>query len=67
MWEAQRKIWEEVIEKLPLQKYAHSIHSEHKDKLTVTLLKNQHMAEWYGLKKCLMPLPNTALVFPMFR
>ena len=67
MWDTQRKIWEEVAEKLPVQKYAHSVHSEHSDKRTVTLLKNQKMAEWYGLKKDLMPLPNTALAFPMFR
>ena len=67
MWERQRKIWEEIIEKLPIQKYSHSKYSEYRELKAVTLLKDQKMAEWFGLQKCFMPLPNTVMAFPMWR
>ena len=67
MWERQRKIWEEIIEKLPVQKYKHSEYSEHHKLKAVTLLKDQKMTEWFGLQKCFMPLPNSVMAFPMWR
>ena len=62
-------MWEEIIEKLPTQKYAYSVHSEYFEKKNypITLLKEPEMEDWYGLKKAWMPLPNTCMVYPMFR
>ena len=69
MWEKQRRIWEEVIERLPVQKYQYSIHTDHFEKKNypITMLKDQQMEEWSGLKKSLMPLPNTVMMYPMLR
>lgn len=69
MWDRQRLMWEEIIEKLPTQKYTYSVHSEHFEKKNypITLLKDQHMDEWFGLKKSLMPLPNVCMVYPIVR
>ena len=70
MWQQQQQNWAYVIEKLPIEKLAHSKWSEHNERTVVTFLETtagQQKPEWNGLKKCWMPLPSTALLFPEFR
>ena len=66
-WESLRPKWEEIIQKLPIQKYRHSQFSEHHGLKVMSLLENQKMSQWYGLKKDWMPLPNCSMLFPLFR
>ena len=70
LWDKTLTIWESVEEKLPLQKYRHSDHSEHREVKLVTCLATnagQRKPTWFGLTMDLMPWPVTYLLFPMFR
>ena len=70
MWNQQKGIWLEVIQKLPIQKYAHSRHSEHADKMTVKMLtttRGQKADCWFGIYKKYMPLPTTTMIYPELR
>ena len=70
MWDEQKTKWLEVIEKLPVQKYAHSRHSEHANRNTVSLLgtiRGQKSDSWYGIHKKYMPLPTTCMIYPRLR
>lgn len=70
MWLQQQERWLVVIEKLPVQKYVHSRHSEHADRSPVLILETaegQNKAVWFHIHKKYMPLPNTCIIFPMLR
>lgn len=59
-----------MMEKLPTRKMQHSSDSEfHGPPVAgfLTSTESQRAPVWHGINKCWMPLPNTALMFPIFR
>ena len=70
MWDEQQKNWIEMMEKLPIRKMPHSDGSDYHGNPVASFLtsrEGQRKPEWNGIKKCWMPLPNAALMFPAFR
>ena len=70
LWNQQQGYWTTIMEKLPIEKMAHSKWSEYNERKIVTFLETtaaQSRPYWEGLKKCWMPLPSTALLYPEFR
>lgn len=69
-WAQQQTKWDVVIERLPVQKYAHSRYSEHADRAPVLMLettRGQQSKVWFGIQKHFMPLPSTCMIFPVLR
>ena len=70
LWTQQQLYWNNILEKLPVEKMAHSKWSEYNGRKVAAFLETtagQRRAVLDGLRKCWMPLPSTAILFPMFR
>ena len=70
IWEDVRHRFEHVMQHISIRKYDHHEWSTFYGKESCSILRSHHgqqSEEWFGLKKCLMPLPAAVLAFPIFR
>ena len=70
-WDDIRQRFETIAENIPIYKfnYPTKTHPRYGQKVEEFLETSagRRREAYYGIKKCLMPLPSAVLAFPMFR
>ena len=70
LWDDIVVKFEKVEKTLPVQNYRHSPFSTYEGTPVVSFLEYSNAQKrpvWEGIRKDLMPRPNTHILFPMFR